>query len=286
MKVLLYRNTNLGDDFSLAKVLENCMKLKLADREQPLGGKAVVLEDVIKESNELYKMEFTLRREDSGPGRSRRGKATEDFELKANEGFGEQAAALYSPRSDLVAVQYNHFGPRAHAMVGCLWHICKIDRKENTGFHWDPVLDDATMAKLTKGLVQKKLEVSFSGVGISDISHKAGNSLSSILVLQKQVNAGNLSLTLSLGRGRSGESLNLKRLVSDILKTGNVVKLQARVGQEGSGDEVLDFLGGRVESVVDVDGLKKTDGRRYTFDSRTQLMKEELEKWVNQGYGK
>ena len=287
MKIFLYKNEDKGGDYLLSTALDDCISYNLDQREQELDGKAFVLESINK-NKDLYEMEFTLRREDYGPGRSQKGQSTVDFDLGDNEGFGEQAAALYSPSHELVLVQYNHYGPRAKGMLDCLWHICHSQGGHYLDSRWNNVLDEATMARLAKGTIQKRLEVSIAGTGLSEVSHEAHNPLDSMLQLREQVNAGNLSLTLSLGKGRKGESLNLKNFIREIKKfmdSEDVVKLKARVGHEDSADEVIDFLGGRVQSEVDVDLLEKTNGRRYTFKSRIKVMKRELRKWVKQGYG-
>ena len=246
MKVYLYENIDPESGRSLKDSLEACKGLDLVDREKGPDEAGMLLEKCEKTPSGWYQMDFTLRRREHGPGLSRRGEETQDFDLRKDEGFGEQTAAVYSPEDDRVAVQYNHFGPKAGAIVR---YLNEFPPAAQSMFVWTPILNRETEARLLAGgIIAKRLNVVVATNGLTAESHAENAALSDVMKMREQTDAGLANITLSLGRGKKGRTLNLTQYVRDLLKADERIirKLSAEIVNEDESVEILDFLGGRV----------------------------------------
>lgn len=282
MKVYLYENENLLSRTALEDCIRAWIHLSIGEREQEKSDDVIYLEKhrKLSELPNGWAMDFTLRRT-SGPGRSRKGGSTEDFDLEKDEGFGEQTAVVYDSETNFVAVQYNHFGPRVGAIENYLNSFKSIDGGGH--FRWNPKLHKNTEAQLMNSVVQKKLEFKVLLDGLTDAAHEQGVGMNEVLKLGGQTNAAEISVTLSLGRGARSKSLDAIRFVRDLLKYGKIVKkLQAKVINSDQEHEILDFIGGTVFAEVPVKNLTKTEGKRYTFGSRIAAINKEMAKWKSQ----
>ena len=79
-------------------LIDRIRGLPLPDRDIDVNGKYMLLEtvDVAGERGDVRELDFTQRRVQNGPGHSRRGQPTADFDLGQDAGFGEQTAAILS----------------------------------------------------------------------------------------------------------------------------------------------------------------------------------------------
>ena len=279
MKIILYENKLFGSKHPLEDALKSCKSLPLADREMGADDKKIFLETCQKQQG-CYKMDFTLRRREHGPGLSKPGQTTRDFVLNPDEGFGEQTAAVYDPVHERVAVQYNHYGPKATAIARYLNEFSQ----EGSRFGWVPILHRDAVAKLARSPIERRLKATVATDGLTDEDHANNVALGSILNMREQTHAGTVNLTLSLGRGKRGRSLDLEEYVRNFLSAGEdvVKKLSVEIINEDDGVEFLDFLGCKVVAEIDNNHLTRTPGLRYTFKSRVNAIERQLREWVPQ----
>jgi len=283
MKIYLYKNVSQVGDHLLIDYLKACNKCTISNREQSAGDNFIYLEDMKKGKNGWYQLDFTLRRMTYGPGLSKEGESTTDFALEANDGFGEQTAVVYAPRKELVAVQYNHYGPRTKVIAQYLAKFLPQKAKAGSTFHWVPILNKDTEAKLARSAIQKRLEMTVHVVGLTDIGYKKNIALDSLLRMREHTNANLVSLTLSMGQGRRDSSLSVLPLVKRILSAEeSVKKLKVKTISSDHREEVLDLIGGRIMAEVENKNLSRTPGLRYTFSSRTRAIEKEMRRWVKE----
>lgn len=283
MKITLYENRPIDGEQPLEDALNGCTGRPLGDRESGPDDRRIFLETCTQTRQGWYKMDFTLRRREHGPGLSKPGQATRDFSLNPDEGFGEQTAAVYAPEHNLVAVQYNHYGPKAGRIAGYLNEFSQEDSR----FNWDPILDQDAEARLARAGIEKRLQVTIATRGLTDEGYANNVALGSILDMRDQTNAGMVNLTLSLGRGERGQSLTLAEYIKSFLIAGEVggdvvKKLAVEIVNEDESVELLDFLGCKVVAEIDNNNLNITPGRRYTFESRATAIARQLRAWAQQ----
>ena len=279
MKVHFFRFEINNSTDTPDSLLSRIDKLRLIDREQAIPPGTMFLEDLTADSL-FYSMDFTKRRTIQGPGQSVQGRRTTDFALPEGGGFGEQTALVWSRKSDYVAVQYNHSGPRVGAIASYFSRFMEPSRgKPKVEFH--PVLDDTVMSRLRNSTVRTKFDVTVDRRSLSEALIEDDLALSSIVNLGDATNAGHLSFQLSLGGDvRNGPLKGILALAGRIMSAS---PRGLKVGIKDTLDskmEVLDLLNHReVEEIPDT-SLPLTDGLRWDFSSRANAIKSTFIPWL------
>lgn len=281
MKIHLYKNEPDRDSRSLLDVIKQISGMPLQQRERVVREKIIFLEDFKKMgAGGFYAVDFTTRREDNGPGHSVSGKETEDFPLENDAGFGEQAAFVYHPEKEYLAVQYNQYGPRAASIAKYFSEFSTHAAPDH--FDWKPVFDDNVMQKLQRSKSKTKLSYKLDMSSVSkEMSREIG--IEHAYDLWKKYNAAIIEITVSLGRGERGKSIrDVFSAVSNIRSLKDSVKrLQAQVKvDDDSNAEILNLLDHQSMKEIDNKKLTKTKGLRYTFGSRAKIIREVLREWL------
>lgn len=275
MKIHFYKvePPNIHDD--LAHILDQIGKKSISERERDIGGKTVFLEKINKENNR-YEMDFTQRRVENGPGRSEKGKPTEDFELAEDAGFGEQTAAIWS--SEYLAVQYNHYGVRPSTIRGYLRKILHGQTSDQQDpLSIIPVVDDEVFAKFLESKQQTKFSVTVDANTISN--EMADNvALSTALKLREATSAAKVEISISY---KGGTLQGIKEIVDGLMKNRECVSsIKAGVKDELDAPvEILDLIEHRVQIEVPDSELNRTAGRRFDYESRISAIRRELSRW-------
>ena len=278
MKIHLYHNLPKSNDQPLTEIIRKISELGLSNRERLIGGKLVFLETCSTDGDRLS-MDFTYRRTTNGPGHSVTGKETIDFELEEQAGFGEQTAILYDQEHEYIAMQYNHYGPRAGAIAAYLESFSK------TPLYWDPVIDDDVSAKLTNSVIQSKLRLKVAANTLTEAMCRENVAFSAVQNLRDKTDAGMVDITISLGRDKRGGPLKGIIDFVDRLKKNadSLTNLEVSVKEDqNAATEILDMLKHRLCIEVEDKLLKKTQGLRYNFDSRVFYLGKALDQWKQQ----
>ena len=225
-------------------------------------------------------MDFTWRRTENGPGYSVSGKETEDFDLEEDAGFGEQTAVIYHIEKEYISAQYNHLGPRAN-------DIAHYFSQFSTGasqdyFDWIPELDEEVRDWLHRSSVQTQLVFKLDTASLNENSTR-DTAISSFLEMRQKNAAGMIEVTLSCGEDRRGGPLSgLLNLIENLLSQGNALKkMQAKIKEQPEDSaELLDLLGHKLVEEIDENLLEKTDGLRYSFESRISFLERALNQWL------
>ncbi len=255
-------------------------------RERQIQDKDVFLEQC-SSTNGLWELEFTQRRTKNGPGHSARGELTTDFSLAEGAGFGEQAAAIWSP-SGFLAVQYNHHGVRPSGIRAYLEGFLR----DHTHFTYPapivvlrPVLDQEVNARLLRSQHQLRLECAVSVDRLTENLPAENIPLGAAMRLHNQTSAGRVEIAVSYGAGKRGGSLcNIKEIADSLLGfTPCLLKLRVAIKEDlDTATEVLDLLEHRETAIVPDRELEATLGRRYTYKSRIHAIRIRFEPWLSQ----
>ncbi len=279
MKVHFFKVALENSSEGPISLIDGIRMLPLPDRDIDVNGKYMLLEtvDVAGESGDVRELDFTQRRVQNGPGHSRRGQLTADFDLGQDAGFGEQTAAILS--SNYMAVQYNHYGVRPSAIAAYLGRFLP-----NESFvALRPVLADDAFARLRRSHKQTRLEFAFNASEITE-SMAGQVGLAEALRLQSATSAGHINISLSLGEDRRGGPLrNIVEVVSAIGRATGLTALKVAVKQDADATtEVLDLLEQRETVLVPDDQLRMTDGLRFTYESRIDALRRVFGSWLQQ----
>lgn len=268
----------------LPDLLGSVMAKDQRDREISISDKDVFLEHFVERLG-LYEMGFTQRRWDNGPGLSSRGQPTRDFSITADDGFGEETAAVLSP-DGLFAVQYNHYGARPGSirayLQACLKRALGLAGPGDAAIAMVPVINDAARAKIERGdRSVLRMEVAILANQITEEMARNNLPLETALEMRNRTDAEKIELALSVRPRRNPRGNRLENVwepIQGMLRcSDSLAKLKVRVRDEdGSSGELLDLLEQREVSVI-TSGLRTSGGRRYTHESRVSSIRRELE---------
>ena len=284
-----YFGTN--DDFPMAAVLQAIAGKALGDRERQVAKKIMFMEEYDVDGD-FHQLDLTQRRRTHGPGHSRPGLQTVDFNLGQDDGFGEQTCAVWHAPSRYMAVQYNHYGVRPSAIRDYLSMFGSAVAGEAVNLEMEPQLNTDTYERLGASPIHARLQCGFDSKSVvpTEGMAKLGVPLQRIMEIRDSTDAVNIEVTVSLGR-RSGtgrydadgnlRSLNILSTVRQALGM-NPSKLVAAVKSEDGPMEILDLLEHRqVDEVADGD-LRLTGGRRWSYQVRARATQRRLATWLQQ----
>ena len=285
MKIHFYTITIENSNDNVSSLLRRINESELGERERTISRKPVFLEYFRSRSNGSYELDFTQRRIQNGPGYSRRGIETRDFELGENAGFGEQTAAIWSP-SGFLAVQYNHYGIRPSAIGDYLQNfLIRSNENEIPTLILVPVVAANAFARLQNSEAHTRIECTIDTGNVTREMANVDASLLFALQAREDTGAGRISFTLALGYNRDGMGLNRNSSMSmlgRLMENINVKRLKAQVRNDVDGSlEILDLFEQRETREFPNRELEKTPGLRYTRNSRINAIRTTLDQWLH-----
>lgn len=280
MKIHFFEMVIENSDEDPMSLIDRIRVMSLAERDIVVNEKNMLLEtaNVGGELKDMWELDFTQRRVQNGPGHSRRGQLTADFDLGEDAGFGEQTAAILSSNS-YMAVQYNHYGVRPSAIATYLGRFLP----DGPFVALRPVLTDDAFARLQRSHKQTRLDFA---INASEITESMADyvGLAEALQLQSATAAAHIDISLSLGEGRRGGPLrNIVDFVSRVNGEPGLTALKVSMKQDiDAPTEILDLLKQRETVVVADSKLQMTDGLRFTYESRMDALRREFGLWLQQ----
>jgi hypothetical protein len=275
MKVHLYSVHSQPESTKLDVALQHFSKLSIEKRTLSVGvgGQEIRLEKAFQDSDNphLWFLDFTKSRYENGPGRISPTVAIQGFTLASNEGFGEETAALYDSKKNLIAIQYNHFGPRAGSIEN---YLSSTNFNNPIVYDFQIKLDLNAEAKLASKSIITKFNYKLSKENSLEKMKVSGLGLNSSLDIVNSLNGNSIEITVSIGKSKQKLSKSifdnylteLKKLFKG--EDGIVVESLSAMAKnsESEKSEYIDLMLPKIE--VEIPGLVLGAGRRYTRDSR------------------
>ena len=198
MKLHFFRS---NEDFPMVAVLRSIMGRPLPERERIISKKNTFMEDHDVD-RDFHQMDFTQRRRTHGPGHSRPGRQTVDFDLEDRDGFGEQTCAVWHAPTRYMAVQYNHYGVRAGAIREYLSGFGASAAGRTVNLDMEPQLRRDTLDRLAAAPVHSNLVCGFDAESVAptDGTAQLGVPVQRIFEIRNSTNAMKIEVSLSLGR--------------------------------------------------------------------------------------
>ena len=285
MKIHYFRIDIQGSSRAVSDLVDDIGARPQAERERRIHDKDVFLEHYSR-TNGLYEMEFTQRRTQNGPGHSMRGKSTVDFTLSPDAGFGEQAAAIWSPKGYL-AVQYNHHSVRPFGIRAYLEEFLLAGPRSTFDppeVVLEPVLDSEAYARLYRSQKQSRLELAVHADKVTDEMAANNVALGAALEMHNRMEGSKVEIAVSLGGGRRGGPLrNTLDTITSLLRFDeSLSKCKVTIKEDpDTATEVLDLLEHRETAMVRDGELQMTPGRRFTYASRIAAIRKRFEPWLS-----
>lgn len=284
LKVHLFKVRPIDGTRPLADTLIKISQLSLPKRMAQAKFQPMRLEclDVPPARPGLWRLDFCKLRT-TGPGKASASEPTRGFDMAEEDRFSEESAAIYDERSGYIAIQYNHYGPRATTIEDYL----SVFAGQGLGYHLDIQLDPSVQARLARKTIFSKFAYRVAPARLSSHWRNLNVSLARALTSQQDAFGGDwVSVEVSLER-RSKPTLKLVDRLSGILgltqeSTDAVAKLEVYGKDDGDSlVEKIDLLHGKL--VMTFENLSVDIDRRVPRDLRWACLESSLYDWMGRG---
>ena len=223
-----------------------------------------------------------------GPGLSSRQSETTNFDMEADESFGEMTAMLFI-KGGHALVQYNHYGPRA-AVIAKYISECSSSGGE---LAFVPVVKGDWLRKITNAQSVNWVEAKFNFAGMGHLPREFEKEATFASIFKTmnsidEVNAARIEIKVSKRRGGSPgmdrqECRDFLQKAVDLNEQDNEILTSARVEVAGEGgSEILDLINGREEIEVHLEVDKNE--RMIPFEKRQFALAQAYIHWRNKGF--
>jgi hypothetical protein len=286
MSVRLFEVVPDDENHPLQHVLAQLEPMTLGDRLRTLADGKQIRAEIVElptAGKPYWLLDFTRLRFEHGPGRASANRPIQGFALQRGEGFGEETAVLYHPRSRSLVLQTNQFGVRQGALED---YFSMIIAQPPVGYRIAPVLDPTVAAKLVNADRFTRFTLKVVAGNISQQMRRNNVSLNRALEIGDQFHAPEVEITLGVGHSRTSLSTGAVRSFIELAKRlirerGDSV-LQAEVQGRNSADpesksEVLDLITPTLrEEFAD---LELGGDLRFTRESRFRALERAFTGW-------
>jgi len=282
MKMFLYEISN---QISIVDAINRIKSLPMQDRVRNISGYDMKLEEVSCSQingDDIFLMDFCKHR-NSGPGLAKTDAKIQGFNLATDEAFGEMTAALYDPATHFIAIQYNHYGPRAGSIAK---YLSKFVRGKRLTF--EPRLKDDVLAEIEKKQYNASFSFRFAPAHLTK-EHRKKLAMSTTIKDLEQMgeNVGEVEITVKKGRdskGMMGQIPFMKSLLGISTEAGGAIKSAKVKGAMTPEDEpeLLDILNAKISD--ERGGLAANPRTKmYAFEDRCELLKASFRSWKQSG---
>lgn len=271
MKVHLFKVVRHDNTEPLEDLLGRVSRDGIEARLRVVGAHDVRIENVGRDRNGYWLLDFGMLRYEHGPGRACRDKPIVGFDFDEGEAFGEETAALYDPKSGCMLVQYNHFGVRSGSIQN---YLCNYDHGKANTYELAVVFDKETERKLATKTFFTRLSVTMAVSRLTQDDRDAKVALSDAIAIGGEYGARNISFSMSMGPGKNNglDSGSVKRAlkwVKGVLHAEENAISKAEVVCKENPDgiaEVLDLVQQRL--AISLDDIPLGEDLRFSQDDR------------------
>jgi hypothetical protein len=255
----------------------------LQDRNYVVDGRTIKLEEVLPAKDGSWRLDLSKTRE-YGPGRVSTSRPMADFALAHDEGFGEETAAYYDPKSDYMTIQYNHYGPRAGTYESYFFSALHAFGDHGGGIGLIPVMSPKVAGKISKFNVFKKFQLTCYLPGLDTNTLKSRPSMAELVKQPLAAGAETLRIDLSAEKARPHSLVPafIRQLIDDFSSVPDQVE---RLKVTGKADpfapsEMIDLLEARLETDVQI---SRGGYQRFPAQMRWQELKKIHDEWRANG---
>lgn len=282
MKIFLYE---ISKRISIEGAINRINSLPMQDRVRDISGYDMKLEEVSSgkvSGNAVWLMDFCKHR-DSGPGLAKTDAKIQGFNLAADEAFGEMTATLYDPASHFIAIQYNHYGPRAGSIAKYISEF--VSGKQ---LIFEPRLKDDVLAEIERKRYNASFSFRYSSTLLTK-DHMKKLAMSTLVDGLERMgeNVGEVEITVRkkrYSRGMMGQIPLMKCLLQISSEVDGAIKSAKVKGAMSPGDEpeLLDILNAKISD--ERGGLTANPRTKmYAFEDRCRLLKASFRSWKESG---
>lgn len=230
---------------------------------------------------ELYHLDFVKKRE-VGPGKLGNAAPVSGIQMRKDEDFGEETAAIYVPSKKWLLILNNQSGIGPSRMME---YFNAIDPGSNRHFAYSASarLDPTVLNRLGGMSNLTSVDITATVDALGATKDAVGLAVAHAT---QATQAKRISITLGANTGRKKLNfLNNKtivNLVKNLFSQGDAVSVLKVKGEDpttGKKDQVINLIEHKIKQQYSVDELKVID-HRYTINSRWDLLEKALRGWI------
>lgn len=267
---------------SLEEILVDIEFDDLESRLRIIDKNPVRIEHIEKSEDGMWLMDFVKLRDVHGPGKASMGSPVQGFEFEEGEVFCEETAALYSPETNHIIIQYNHFGVRHSAIEE---YFSSYVESENNIYGLKPKYDDEVDNKFRNRKNIRKLKVGLDPRLLSQKDADAGTALSKAIEIGSESNGATIDITISAGvdKKRFLDRESISGFISKVRgiseqKPDSIRHLEVGiVGDIDSKMQVLDLIAPRLSKIYQ--DIKLDSDKRWPRKERYNRLLKAYRSW-------
>lgn len=289
MKVNLFEVVRGDRDQPLSDTLSELAQINLENRIKRIGATDMRLEHIMApgdagNATPYWMLDFVRFRDTHGPGKAARNAAIQGFDLRPEDFFGEETAALYDPDRNCLLLQYNHSGVKSSSIATYINNF--FVGRPPSFYDFRMKLDETSEIRLAKKQHITKVHFKIAPMKVTAAHRAAGVSLDRVLELNNKHDGSNIEITISATRGsklhRVNEMLDGLRAFrqADREQDTQVVTqfdLEAKAELEEAAEKINMLMPALVQQIS---GVEQGDDRRLTLKSRCEALARARRGWA------
>lgn len=206
---------------------------------------SIVLQNVSKDSNGFWKLNFIKVRDEAMPGKINSDGVFTEIPLEENEYIGEDMTMLYSPEKKVIAVQRNYYSVSASKIEDYFNQMLIQYQIGDLTFKFEPIIDTSEH-QMDNAIIRS---ISVSCLDLSGDGIKAAVRNDDIF------GAGRISITYGVGTQKKKASLDKEILnwLRNFVGNKRFTKLQVGYKEdENSPVSVIDYINNKIEDCISI----------------------------------
>jgi hypothetical protein len=283
-----YRPEFKEDDMtSISNLFETIISKKIEDRNLDFGESTVRIQDCNKNSEGYYEGNFVKIRMLALPSRASLKGDLNQFDLEAYEGMGEEAAFLYDPILNILAMQRNRYSITTGTFSKYLKK--KGENKNDVDFY--PIITEDSLEKFKSMKTITKFQLKIAGISNPERFKNSGKAPGNVIDLLNEFGAPHMDLTISMGYSKNSMKLtSIQRAAKQFLQfsrkekdnemKSDVTSLIVSGNSEDGKPDFIDLVADRIIEFKEIE-IKSTD-RILPYNTRKIIVSEHFLKNLEQ----
>ena len=283
MKIFAFALNTTATDLDIEQRLHEILVRPLLDRNMLLNKEHYRVE-AIQKIRDFWCLDFIKIRMDHGPGKGGLTSHVQPFNLGNDEGFCEETAVLIHPQSKVMAVQYNHHGPRVGAIAE---YIAFFDPAVPMMLQPTPYLDNLVEQQLVNKRIFSKFQMTFERTAFTAAEYAANSSLARAAQCAASLEGDRINIEVSVtGRDNTlgQQTLDIATLVLQKMRGMEEVAISsAKLSAKENIDDRLEVLDLVAQRVYSKQTVATGPDRRYPQGARWDALQRAYAGWLRDG---
>lgn len=262
IKVHLFHLEEHPGSRPLSEILERLSTTDLEERTREIAGVSFRADQICSgywnqldiNSTKLWMVNMVNFRPGHGPGRANQQKMLSEIDFEGDY-LGEDAALVYDPSQQMIALQYSHSGPRS---VKISSYFGDIVHSETNTYNFRPKVDQDVERKFQTQKDITRFEATIDTTAVNKKDFRKARGMSSVYAAVQQAGGTKLKISISVdGRGGGKMNSTAKDMVEGLYnlfkkKPDSVTRLESKGEVDNASAELLDLVNARLVEEVSV----------------------------------